>query len=211
MLFATNRTPRESVRTETGRRISFDLQDTTVSQNLFFCERDDPDSYTEIGNEDFFSRLKDPKGPNQVLLYVHGFNNAPEREIFPRAERLESLVNAGRRRELVQVVPLVWPCDDDSLVAIIDDYWDDQQAADRSGCSFARLLGKFDRWRRCDTQQQDPLHEAHQCARPLYGCARAAQRASKLGASLRRGPGTAALPQCVPRRGGRGQPHAGGR
>lgn len=46
------------------------------------------------------------------------------------------------------VVPLIWPCDDDSVVAFIDDYWDDQRAADASGMAFARMLGKFDDWRR---------------------------------------------------------------
>ena len=53
-------------------------------------------------------------------------------------------------------MPVIWPCDDDSSLAIVDDYWDDQQAADRSGDTFARLLGKFDDWR-CSEEQQKTL------------------------------------------------------
>ncbi len=156
MLFVTNRMPREGVQSEVGRSISFDLQDTSVSQNLFFCERLRRNSYTEIGNRAFFARLKAPENPEQILLYIHGFNNTGEQEIFPRARLLQNLINGRRRRNLVQVVPIIWPCDDDSIAAIVDDYWDDQQAADRSGCMFARLLGKFDDWRHDEEQRQAP-------------------------------------------------------
>ncbi len=153
MLFVTNRTPRQSIRSRTNRAISFDLQDTTASQNLFFCERHQADRYTEIGSREFFQRLKTLPGNQQVILYIHGFNNLGERDIFPRAERLQKLMNREDDPKLVSVVPLIWPCDDDSIVAIADDYWDDQQAADQSGGGFARLLGKFDDWRRQDAQQ----------------------------------------------------------
>ena len=156
MLFVTNRTPQESIRSQPGRKITFDLQDTSASQNLFFCRRIHPNDYAEIGSQAFFAELKSPESANQILLYIHGFNNTGEQEIFPRAQLLEDLVNKTVNRRLVQVVPLIWPCDDDSAVAILDDYWDDQQAADRSGCTFARLLGKFDRWRRHEDQQKNP-------------------------------------------------------
>ena len=156
MLFVTNRTPEQSIRSRAGRRITFDLQNTSVSQNLFFCRRTDPDEYEEIGSHAFFSELKAPDGAMQVLLYIHGFNNTGEQEVFPRAKLLEDLVNKMAGRNLVQVVPLIWPCDDDSIVAILDDYWDDQQSADRSGCTFARLLGKFDDWRCHEDQQKSP-------------------------------------------------------
>ena len=61
--------------------------------------------------------------------------------------------------KLVSVVPLMWPCDDDSILAIADDYWDDQQAADQSGGGFARLLGKDD-WRR-QGPTGSALHETY--------------------------------------------------
>ena len=45
----------------------------------------------------------------------------------------------------VQVVPVIWPCDDDP--GIVKDYWDDQKAADMSAFSFARALQFFMKWR----------------------------------------------------------------
>ena len=156
MLFVTNRTPRQSIRSKSNRNITFDLQNTTVSQNLFFCERHGADQYTEIGSSHFFRRLKALDGDQQILLYIHGFNNTPERDIFPKAARLEQLVCEESGVRLVHVVSLIWPCDDDSIVAILDDYWDDQRAADQSGCAFARLLGKFDDWRHRPEQQTTP-------------------------------------------------------
>lgn len=156
MMFVTNRTPVQSNRTRLNRKIRFNLQDTGVSQNMYFCERRDRDDYIEIGSQAFFSQLKTSLGgKTQILLYIHGFNNTGEKEIFPNAERLQSLLDQEGGSGLVHVVPLIWPCDDDSVLAIVDDYWDDQRAADASGMAFARLLGKFDTWRRepaqCDT------------------------------------------------------------
>ncbi len=146
MLFVTNRTPQQSSRTRINRKITFNLQNTLASQTLFFCHRTDSDEYTEIGNSKFFQTLKADKNYSQVLLYIHGFNNTAERDVFPNAIRLQRLVNS-LVPNLVYVVPLIWPCDDDSLLAIVDDYWDDQLAADQSAAAFARLLGKFNDWR----------------------------------------------------------------
>ncbi|WP_435106536.1 alpha/beta hydrolase [Arhodomonas sp. AD133] len=154
MLFATNRTPRQSPRTRIDRPISFDPQNTTAAQHVFFCERNDKDDYTEIGGNAFFERLRDLPGDTQVLLYIHGFNSPMEEIIFPHATRLQELLDEqadatphGVTDTRVHVVPLIWPTEDDHRVAILDDYWDDQRAADASGLAFARMLGKFDRWR----------------------------------------------------------------
>ncbi|SHG78575.1 alpha/beta hydrolase [Ferrimonas marina] len=153
MLFVTNRTPRQSERTRTNRPIDFPLQNTSVSQNLYFCRRNGPDDYTEIGSPAFFAELKELSDPKtQVLLYIHGFNNTFESEIFPNAQQLQSLFDQHGGKGLVHVVPLIWPCDDDSFVAFIDDYWDDQRAADASGDAFARMLGKFDDWRKAEAE-----------------------------------------------------------
>ena len=57
---------------------------------------------------------------------------------------------------LVYIVPLIWPCDDDSVVAFMDDYWDDQRASRASGDSFARMLGLFDNWRKEEAKKTDP-------------------------------------------------------
>ncbi len=156
MLFATNRIPKESTRTRINRRIRFPLQDTTVSQNMFFCERLDAHDYVEIGSKVFFERLKHLPGKTQVLFYVHGFNNTDEAEVFPSALKLQTLFDSVGGPGLVLVVPLIWPCDNDSIAAFIDDYWDDQRAADASGIAFARMLGKFDDWRAEEASKPDP-------------------------------------------------------
>lgn len=156
MLFVTNRTPRQSNKTRRNRNISFDLQDTTASQNMFFCERMGADDYVEVGSEAFFSRLKALPEKTEILLYIHGFNNTGEANIFPNARKLQELFDREGGEGLVHVVPLIWPCDDDAVTAIIDDYWDDQRAADLSGVAFARLMGKFDAWRRSEAQLETP-------------------------------------------------------
>lgn len=152
MLFVTNRSPRQSPRSRRNRRLSFDLDNTGITQYLYFCERRGEEEYVEILNEAFFQRLRDLADPQtQILLYIHGFNNTPEKSIFPTAKKLQAQLDALTEGGAVPspvVVPLIWPCDDDSIVAIADDYWDDQKAADQSGTSFARMLGFFDAWRR---------------------------------------------------------------
>ncbi len=157
MLFVTNRLPEQSAKTRLNRKISFNLQNTTASQQMYFCERHDKHEYTEIGNKAFFTRLKELPEKTQVLLYIHGFNNTDEVDIFPNALKLQSLIDQHSGEEnLVYVVPLIWPCDDDSVVSFVDDYWDDQRAADASGLGFARLLGKFDGWRKEEMLKAEP-------------------------------------------------------
>ncbi|MGB5833415.1 MAG: alpha/beta hydrolase [Thiohalocapsa sp.] len=148
MLFVTNRTPTQSPRSRRNRNISFDLNNTAISQFLYFCERKDKFRYVEVMDKAFFEKLRDLPNPKaEIVLYIHGFNNTPEANIFPKTERLQALLDAHGGRNEFHVVPLIWPCDDDSFVAIADDYWDDQKAADQSGTSFARMLGFFDKWR----------------------------------------------------------------
>lgn len=153
MLFVTNRTPKQSNRSRWNRRITFDLQDTGASQHLYFCERRGKDDYVEIGRKTFFHRLKNLSEDTQVLLYIHGFNNTGEAEIFPNTEKLQRLL--GKEADVL-VVPMIWPCDDDSGAALLGDYWDDQLAASASGYAFARLLGMFDSWRREEAQKKEP-------------------------------------------------------
>ncbi len=149
MLFVTNRTPKQSPKSEQDREISFDLDNTAIAQYLYFCERKSKGQYVEIMHKAFFQKLRDLSNPkSEILLYIHGFNNTPEESIFPTAERLQTLLNQHCRGDAPYVVPLIWPCDDDSIAAFADDYWDDQKAADQSGTSFARMMGFFDKWRR---------------------------------------------------------------
>lgn len=158
MLFVTNRSPRQSVRFRKNRPISFDLQNTDVSRYIYFCKRQANGDYIEVGSESFFEHLKNALGPDtQILLYIHGFNNNMEEHVFSNTTTLQSLLDTEAPGQAL-VVPLVWPCDDDSIVAIADDYWDDRRAADASANGFARLLGKFDAWRRRQAQQRDPCY-----------------------------------------------------
>ena len=155
MLFATNRTPTQSAKSQKGRKISFSMQNTGVRQDMYFCQRNGVDDYNEIGTKAFFQELKNLDSDTQVLFYIHGFNNIGEPDIFPNAEILQSMfdeVSPG----LVHIVPLIWPCDDDSAIAFMDDYWDDQRASRASGDAFARMLGKFDDWRKEEAKKAEP-------------------------------------------------------
>ncbi|MDN3698368.1 alpha/beta hydrolase [Vibrio cortegadensis] len=159
MLFITNRIPLQSARSKVGRHIGFNYQNTDVSKWLYFCERYGENDYTEVTSQPFFSRLKSLPTGTQLLFYIHGFDNNMEPDIFRRAQQLQHLLDEqmdSQKRARVLVIPLIWPCDDDSKLHIVDDYWDDQKAADYSGIAFARLLCKFDDWRRAGEQQTEP-------------------------------------------------------
>lgn len=143
MLFITNRRIEGARRSQPGRTITFALNDPEPGVSLYFCQRLGAERYLELTAIPFFSRLR--RSPRQqVLFYVHGFNCQPERAVFPAAERLQGLCDQ-LAPDLVQVVPIVWPCDDDFGVVL--DYWDDQRNADVSGLALARILGKFMAWR----------------------------------------------------------------
>ena len=143
MLFITNRAFRQSRRSRRGRTVDFHLDDNESQQSVFYCRRDGPDRYTELTSGPFLDALR--RSPaEQVLLFIHGFSNLPETGVFPRARALQALFD-GKRENLVEVVPLVWPCDNDR--GILGDYWDDQQAADASAFAFARALQRFMRRR----------------------------------------------------------------
>ena len=144
MLFVTNRTPKQSIRIRKNRPISFPLSNNDVSQAVYYCRRNDEHQYVEIGANAFMKTVRDDPH-KQVLFLIHGFNMLPEAHggVFEQAQKLQELFDADEG--LVQVIPLVWPCDDDA--GIVKDYWDDQKSADKSGFSFARVLQKFMRWR----------------------------------------------------------------
>ena len=146
MLFVTNRVLRQSKRFRRNRRVTFDLSDNSAEQSVYFLERTEgPDGpeYRELGSRAWFEALRD-RPARQVLLYVHGYSNLPEEHVFPRAARLQKAFDQGEPG-LVEVVPVIWPCDND--LGLIKDYYDDQKAADASGIAFARALEKFLAWR----------------------------------------------------------------
>lgn len=143
MLFITNRSPKGSIRTKVGRTYKFDLNQNAPSNSIYCCERLGEDNYIEIGSNKLMSELKDCEA-KQILLYIHGFSNLPEPDIFPRVEELQALFDA-KEPNMMKVVPLIWPCDND--LGIVGDYWDDQKSADKSAFSFSRALQFFMAWR----------------------------------------------------------------
>ncbi len=143
MLFITNREPKGTIRTKKGRKFEFDLNKNSPSNSVFFCKRNNENDYTEIGSNDFMGQLK-ASNAKQLLIFIHGFSNLPEPHIFPRVEKLQKMFDE-KEENLVEVVPLIWPCDND--FGIIGDYWDDQKSADKSAFSFARVMQFFMKWR----------------------------------------------------------------
>ncbi len=149
MLFITNRVLDQSIKLKVGRKITFNLKDNQAQQSVYFCRRNGVDDYEEVGSQNFLDELKNSPY-NQILIYVHGYSNLPEPSIFPRAELLQWLFDQEKKNEVL-VVPMIWPCDAD--MGVVQDYFDDQIAADASGYAFARVFEKFIGWR----DQSDPL------------------------------------------------------
>ncbi len=145
MFFITNRFPEQSIRTRVGRKFSFDLDNNAASNSVFFCTRNGKSDYTEIGSLNLLEEVKNSKY-RQLCLYVHGFSNLPE-DAFAGAAEFQKLCDKAKKNEVL-VIPLIWPCDNDK--GIVQDYWDDQKAADQSAYSFSRVLEKFLTWRNSD-------------------------------------------------------------
>ncbi|MFQ5717794.1 MAG: hypothetical protein ACE5GQ_11940, partial [Nitrospinales bacterium] len=111
MLFITNRSLNEGKDSKVNRKISFNLKDSEPSASAFFCSRKKKDDYVELMSAGFFEKLR-RSSCEQILLYIHGFNNFPEKDIFPRAQTLQELCDREKKGR-VQVVPMIWPCDTD--------------------------------------------------------------------------------------------------
>ncbi|MEO0455410.1 MAG: alpha/beta hydrolase [Cyanobacteria bacterium P01_A01_bin.114] len=171
MLFVTNRvlkqgpTPANPDGTyELPRPIEFNLANNQAEQSVYFCDRTAPGQYVEIGSTRFFNLLKDAP-VDQILLYLHGYNSLPEATGFPTAEALQRLLNVlaettNSECDRILVVPVIWPCDDDR--GMVQDYFDDQKAADASGFAYMRLFEKFMRWRDRNNTVIDPSNVSRQ-------------------------------------------------
>ena len=157
MLFMTNRMLKPSLKSRVGRKVEFDLKDANALQSLFFCRRNAEGDYTEVGSEMMLDELK--KSPHeQILLYIHGFNNTPENAAFQQAERLQALLDGRRRKKLAIVVPVIWPCQDNSVKdadKTITRYFGDQTAADASGFAYARALERLRDWQMANAETDD--------------------------------------------------------
>ncbi|MDT8878743.1 alpha/beta hydrolase [Halomonas saccharevitans] len=151
MLFITNRFPTQSIRTRANRPFAFDLKNNAASNSVFYCEEVGLGQYQEVGSTAFLRRLKESNA-RQVLIYLHGFSNLPE-DVFVAVREFQALCDASAPGEVL-VVPLIWPCDND--LGVVKDYWDDQESADMSAFSFARVLQRFLDWREGDQFATDP-------------------------------------------------------
>ncbi len=145
MLFITNRAPQGSMNADPDTPYAFDLDNNAPGKHVFYCRRNGAEDYTEIGSIVLMNELN-AGTEKQILFFIHGFSNLPEADIFPRVEKLQSLLDAETEgvRE-IRVIPLIWPCDND--FGVTKDYWDDQKSADHSAPSMARVFQKFMAWR----------------------------------------------------------------
>jgi esterase/lipase superfamily enzyme len=158
MLFITNRVLQEGQTPMLGdilqvpRTVNFDLRNNQAEQSVYLCRRNSPNSYTEIGGQTFLSELKN-SNVKEILLFVHGYANLPEPAVFPRAEKLQQLFDQKAFGHVL-VVPVIWPCDGGA--GQLQNYFDDQIAADHSGVAFARLFQKFLAWREGNSTVDNP-------------------------------------------------------
>ena len=167
MLFITNRalqegqTPTVDNILQVPRTVNFDLSNNQAEQSVYLCRRNSRDNHTEIGGQAFLSELKNLR-VKEILLFVHGYSNLPEEAIFPRAEKLQELFDQKSAGHTL-VVPVIWPCQkntgmspDNINEGLLQDYFNDQIAADHSGVAFARLFQKFLAWREGNSTVDNP-------------------------------------------------------
>jgi esterase/lipase superfamily enzyme len=155
MLFVTNRALKQSSLSRSGRPVDFELRDTNALQSLFFCERKEMGKYFEVGSEKFLERLRESPA-REMLVFIHGFNNQPEKLAFQRAERLQALFDA-RQPGLVEVVALIWPClPTDGTQEFVRGYYSDQMAADDSATAYARALARLQAWQLENVEAGEP-------------------------------------------------------
>ena len=151
MLFITNRVFEEGPTTDPGRKVTFDVSDGNALQSVFFCERLEDQTNIELGSVEFLNRLR-ASDADQILLYIHGFNNHPDHDIFPRAQALGALFSQANLN--IEVVPVIWPCNNSEKV--VTEYFDDQVSADASSTAFSRALSKFLAWQASNPNVTDP-------------------------------------------------------
>lgn len=158
MLFITNRVLREGMTPmsenvpQLPRTVNFDLENNQAEQSVYLCHRNGDGDYTEIGNQAFLTELKNST-VKEILLFVHGYSNLPEPAIFPRVATLQRLFEQKSPGHTL-VVPVIWPCK--KGVGVLEDYFNDEIAADHSGIAFSRLFQMFLTWRDEHSTQENP-------------------------------------------------------
>ncbi len=156
MLFITNK-----IVGGTKKKLRFKASNE-LSQSLLYCQLHEDETFQEIGSESFMSTLRD-NNTREILFYIHGFNNQPYREVFPRARQMTRQLHQAGLFD-IEIVPIIWPCDDD--YGIIKDYWDDQDSAEESGRFFSRAISKLMAWQ-TDNQDRPCLKRMHVMAHSM--------------------------------------------
>jgi esterase/lipase superfamily enzyme len=158
MLFLTNRVLKQNSLSRVGRSVDFDLRDTSPQASFFCCEREGPEKYVEIGSAGFLQRLKE-SAAEQILIFIHGFNNQPEETVFPRVAQLQRLFD-DQAPGLIQVVAFIWPCRPvGGTGELIRSYYSDQMAADDSDTACARALARLQDWQLENVQNDAPCRK----------------------------------------------------
>ncbi len=143
MYFITNRFFKEDIESPSDgsvREVTFDMNNNVTASMFYYCKKEDDKLY-EIQSKNFFTEIKNLDEYTDIVLYIHGFNNYPDKDIFPRAEKLKSMFDKTLKKKKVLVIPVIWPCND--KVGILRDYISDQNNADASAFAMARAFESF--------------------------------------------------------------------
>lgn len=162
--FITSRIFNEGNQLTPNRIVTFDLENSSPTKQVHFCERIGKRDYREVGSELFIEQVRELSAQH-VVFYIHGFNNVPEEgdssqaSIFKRAE----LMQAGFDRKspgLVQLIPVIWPCAFDKWYdTTLGRYSDDKASSRMTATPFARGLKKFlDKREAVDVECRKTLH-----------------------------------------------------
>jgi len=136
MYFITNKTLLRS-----NGNCTFE-ESNEMSQSLRYCKMVNDTEFQEIQSKPFMKALMEAE-EKEILFYIHGFNNQPYDDIFPRAKAMQKQLNEANLNS-IKVVPIIWPCDND--FGVIKDYWDDQDSAEQTGKIFSRSISKLIGW-----------------------------------------------------------------
>lgn len=162
MLFVTNRTVKEGLDPEVGTKINFGKDadeaggrdEKGISRSILFCRRSGPGDYQVVGSKAFFPELRDCD-KRQILIYIHGYSNTDIEATFTdQALKLQELFDQIDSK-WIQVVPIMWPCEDDKGKALA--YWDDQRTAKASVLTVQRMLDFFRAWQDQQRESGEPV------------------------------------------------------
>jgi esterase/lipase superfamily enzyme len=117
------------------------MTNNVIASMFYYCKKREDGKLYEIQAKKFFADIKGLEGYTDIVLYIHGFNNFPDDDIFPRAEKLQEMFDTTLKNKKALIIPVIWPCN--NQIGIIRDYSNDQDNADASALAMARAFQKF--------------------------------------------------------------------